>query len=155
MKSPLHHPRCHLLLFSIAAALVVQGCVKQQSTPATAQVDPALTPAPAVVEAGPSTVIVVADDYVYYPQYEVYYSAHRRQYGYREGTGWSWRPGPPNVSATVLFASPSVPMNFHDSPERHHGDVIRSYPRNWKQPNPGRGDKDDHRDDRQDGARKH
>lgn len=155
MKSPLRHPCIPLPLFFLAAALVVQGCVKQESSQTTAQVDPAVTSAPVVMEAAPSMVVLVSDDYVYYPQYEVYYSAHRRQYGYRDGTGWSWRPGPPNVSATVLFASPSVPMDFHDSPERHHGDVIRSYPRSWKQPNQGRGDKADHRDDRQDGARKH
>lgn len=155
MRSAFPYPRFHLRLFSLAAALVIQGCVKQQSTPATAQVEPAVTPAPPVVEAAPSTVVVVSDDYVYYPQYEVYYSAHRRQYGYRDGTGWSWRPGPPNVSTRVLLASPSVRMAFHDLPERHHGDVIRSYPRNWKQPNQGRDDRDDHRADRQDGARKH
>ncbi len=133
----------------LTAALALQGCVKQQPAPPVAQFDPA------VGETGPSTVVMVTDDYVYYPQYEVYYSAHRHQYGYRDSNGWSWRAGPPNVSATVLFASPSVQMEFHDSPERHHGDVIRNYPRNWKQPNQGRGDKDDRRDDRPDGPRKH
>ena len=30
-------------------------------------------------------VFVVQDDYVYYPQYECYYSVSRHQYAYREG----------------------------------------------------------------------
>jgi hypothetical protein len=98
-----------------------------------------------VVYRDPAPAVVVAqDDYVYYPQYEVYYSASRHQYGYRDGNSWAWRPAPPHVSLNVLVASPSVHMDFHDSPEKHHSDVVRSYPKNWKPPAPRR---DDHHDD--------
>src|SRR5476651_716775 len=50
----------------------------------------------------------VQDDYVYYPQYEVYYSNSRHQYGYRDGNAWVWRPAPPHVEVNALLGSPSV-----------------------------------------------
>lgn len=98
------------------------------------------------------TGVVVQDDYVYYPQYEVYYSSSRHQYGYQEGNAWVWRPAPPNVGINVLLGSPSVQMDFHDSPERHHEAIAHSYPRNWAPPAK---DRDDHRDDRKDDDHKH
>ena len=75
---------------------------------------------------------VVQDDYVYYPNYEVYYSSSRHQYAYREGNAWVSRPAPRGVSVNVLVASPSVRMNFHDSPANHHAEIVRQYPKNWK-----------------------
>lgn len=107
-------------------------------------------PAPPVVEV--QTGVVVQDDYVYYPQYEVYYSSSRHQYGYQEGNAWVWRPEPPHVGINVLLGSPSVHMDFHDSPEHHHAAIVRSYPRNWSPPAK---DRDDHRDDRKDDDHKH
>lgn len=95
---------------------------------------------------------VVDDDYVYYPQYEMYYSNHRHQYGYREGNAWVWRPTPSRVQTNVLVSSPSVHMSFHDSPERHHSEVVKTYPRNWRQNDKNRG-QDDHRNDRKDDRR--
>lgn len=86
-----------------------------------------------------ATVVVAPDDYVYYPAYQVYYSSNRRQYVYREGRNWVSRPAPPRVSAEVLFAAPSVRLDFHDSPALHHKTVVRQYPRNWAPPGPGRG----------------
>lgn len=77
-------------------------------------------------------VVVVQDDYVYYPNYECYYSVSRHQYAYREGNAWVSRPAPRGVSERVLMASPSVKMNFHDSPAQHHADVVKQYPKNWK-----------------------
>src|SRR5271170_4150653 len=68
--------------------------------------------APPVVETG----VVVEDDYVYYPNYGVYYSSSRHQYAYLEGGAWVSRPAPRGVSVDVLLASPSVRMDFHDSP---------------------------------------
>jgi hypothetical protein len=85
-------------------------------------------------------VVVVQDDYVYYPNYECYYSLSRHQYAYREGNAWVARPAPRGVSVNVLVASPSVRMNFHDSPSRHHAEVIKQYPKNWKPA----GEKQDH-----------
>jgi hypothetical protein len=81
--------------------------------------------------------VVVQDNYVYYPGYEVYYSSNRRQYTYHDGRSWVSRPAPPRVSAEVLFSSPSVRLDFHDSPARHHEKVVQQYPRHWAPPGPG------------------
>ena len=78
------------------------------------------------------TEVIAEDDYVYYPGYEVYYSSNRRQYMYRDGRNWVTRPAPPRVSLDILLASPSVRVDFHDSPAQHHEQVIRSYPKNWR-----------------------
>jgi len=98
--------------------------------------------------AGPG-VVVVQDDYVYYPSYECYYSVSRHQYAYRDGRNWVTRSAPRGVSVTVLQASPAVSMNFHDSPSRHHAEVIKQYPKNWKPSgdHPGPNRTDDRRDD--------
>jgi hypothetical protein len=78
--------------------------------------------------------VVVQDDYVYYPGYEVYYSSNRRQYMYRNGNAWVTQAAPPQVSMAVLQASPSVRLDFHDAPARHHESVVQTYPRNWSPP---------------------
>ena len=99
-----------------------------------------------------SAIFLVQDDYVYYPSYECYYSVSRHQYAYREGNAWVARPAPRGVTVNVLLASPSVRMNFHDAPERHHAAVVQQYPKNWKPSasNQGRNEnrKDDKRDER-------
>ena len=77
-------------------------------------------------------VFVAQDDYVYYPQYECYYSVSRHQYAYREGNNWVARSAPREVSVKVLTASPSVRMDFHDSTAQHHATVAKQYPKNWK-----------------------
>jgi hypothetical protein len=88
------------------------------------------------------------DEYVYYPGYEIYYNSHRRQYTYREGDSWVSRPAPPRVAVDVLFASPSVRLDFHDAPAGHHQVIVRQYPKNWAPPgqpharNQGRGERD-------------
>ncbi len=79
-----------------------------------------------------AAVFAPQDDYVYYPGYECYYSVSRHQYAYRDGNRWVAEPKPRGVSADVLRASPSVPMNFHDSPAQHHSEVVKQYPKNWK-----------------------
>ena len=96
------------------------------------------------------SVAVVQDDYVYYPGYEVYYSSSRHQYAYREGSAWVSRPAPRGVSVNVLLASPSVRMDFHDSPAQHHAAIVRQYPKNWAPPgsNQGQNRKDDKRNGR-------
>ena len=90
--------------------------------------------APAVYE---ERVVIVQDDYVYYPGYQVYYSSNRRQYVYLEGRSWVSRPVPPRVSVDVLFASPSVRLDFHDAPSVHHKRVVRQYPKHWAPPGSG------------------
>jgi hypothetical protein len=81
---------------------------------------------------GEPAVVVTQDDYVYYPAYECYYSVSRHQYAYRDGDAWVARSAPRGVSVNVLVASPSVRMNFHDSPARHHAEIVKQYPKNWK-----------------------
>lgn len=106
---------------ALAAALLVAltGCVGYVGGPGVA-----VQPAPYAFAA--------QDDYVYYPQYECYYSVNAHQYAYREGNAWVSRPAPPGVSVNVLAASPAVKMNFHDSPVQHHAAVTRQYPKSWR-----------------------
>ena len=90
-----------------------------------------ITIAPPVIAVSPP-VVVIPDNYVYYPSYGVYYNTTRHQYAYMDGSVWVNRPAPLGVSAEVLLASPSVQMDFHDSPSFHHKDMIRKYPRSYK-----------------------
>src|SRR5579862_9446841 len=105
---------------------------------------------PAAVEGQPPsapTAVVVQDDYVYYPGYEVYYSRTRHHYFYSEGGVWVSRPAPPGVSVDVLFASPSVRVDFHDSPAFHHAEMVQRYPRNWAPSGSSQRQTDEHKDD--------
>lgn len=77
------------------------------------------------------TAVVYEDDYDYYPGHEVYYGRNRRQYVYREGNRWVYTSRP-RVSSEVLMSSPSVRVEFRDSPERHHDYIVRRYPRDWR-----------------------
>jgi hypothetical protein len=95
-------------------------------------------------------VVVMQDDYVYYPNYEVYYSSSRHQYAYLEGGAWVTRPAPRGVSVNVLLASPSVRMDFHDSPAQHHATVVKQYPKNWKPSASNQGQKENRKDDKRD-----
>jgi hypothetical protein len=88
--------------------------------------------------------VVVQPEYVYYPAYEVYYSSNTRQYVYRQGSSWVSRPEPPRASANVLLTSPSVRLDFHDSPASHHAAVVRQYPKQWAPPAQRQGNKEDH-----------
>jgi len=92
--------------------------------------------------------VAVQDEYVYYPRYEMYYNRTRHEYYYREGNAWVHRPEPRRVKAEVLLQAPSVRMDFHDSPERHHDTIIKSYPRDWKEEEHRDRDRDRDRDDR-------
>jgi len=94
-----------------------------------------IVPSPVVVVAPPLVVappVVVQDDYVYYPNYGVYYNSHGHQYYWLKGGAWVMQPEPQGVTAEVLLASPSVHMDFHDSPANHHKEMLQKYPRNWR-----------------------
>jgi hypothetical protein len=129
--------------FIVGAALLgtLTGCVVSEPHQHHARVH---TP--------PPPVYVVQNDYVYYPGYEVYYSNSRRQYTYRDGRSWVSRPAPPRVSVDVLVASPSVRLDFHDAPSRHHSKIVRQYPKHWTPPGAGPSRGPGNRDD-QDGRR--
>jgi hypothetical protein len=130
--------------FALGAAVLgaLTGCVSHEDGPRHSQAY--APPPPPYVE---SRVVVVQDDYVYYPGYQVYYSSNRRQYIYQDGRSWVTRPAPPRVSVDVLLASPSVRLDFHDSPAVHHTQIVRQYPKHWAPPassaNHGEGSKDD------------
>lgn len=96
------------------------------------------------------TVVVVQDDYVYYPDYEVYYSSSRHQYAYREGNAWVSRPVPRGVSVGMLRGSRSVRMDFHDSPANHHAEVVKQYPGNRAQPGSNQGRNNNQRGNQRD-----
>jgi hypothetical protein len=93
---------------------------------------PVIVVSPPVVVVSPPAVVVAPDNYVYYPSYGVYYNTSRHQYAYLDGGAWVSRPAPIGVSAEVLLASPSVRMDFHDSPANHHADMAKKYPKNYK-----------------------
>jgi len=120
--------KCSKIRLGLCAVLLgaLTGCVGYVDGPGYAS--GYAPPPPVYVEGG----VVVQDDYVYYPRYQVYYSSNRRQYMYQDGRSWVSRPAPPRVSVDVLFASPSVRLDFHDSPSIHHSTVVRQYPKNWK-----------------------
>jgi len=84
------------------------------------------------------TGVAAQDDYVYYPAYQVYYSSYRHQYIYQDGRSWVSRPAPPHVAAKVVLASPSVNVDFHDSPANHHARIVKQYPKQWTPPESGR-----------------
>jgi hypothetical protein len=98
--------------------------------------------APVVVAPVVAAPVVVPDDYIYYPSYGVYYNSSRHQYAYLKDGAWLYQPAPEGVTVDVLQASPSVHMDFHDSPEKHHAEMVQKYPRNWK----SGGDHQDHPD---------
>ena len=123
------------LVFGTALLGVLTGCIGYVDGPRHAGVY--AQPPPVYVASGP----VVQDDYVYYPGYQVYYSGHTRQYVYLEGSAWVTRPAPPRVSVEVLFASPSVRLDFHDAPEVHHATVVQTYPKTWTPPGWSHGNK--------------
>ena len=98
--------------------------------------------------------VIIQDDYVYYPDYEIYYNNTRHLYVYYEGNGWVTRREPPRTWARELPSAPSVRLEFHDAPQHHHAEIVRTYPKHGKSPkqddrHDNRRDRDDdHRDDR-------
>jgi hypothetical protein len=117
---------------AILFVLLLMGCVHDSSRRAGYR-----EPPPDYVEFGG----VVRDDYYYYPGYQVYYSSSRHHYVYLEGGAWITRPAPPSVSVEVLFASPSVRLDFHDAPSIHHSRIVKQYPKHWSPPGHDKGNR--------------
>jgi hypothetical protein len=124
------------MVLTVPLLLTLPGCMVEVENP-----HPRVYVAPAPVE----VTFAAQDDYVYYPSYGVYYSSNRHQYAYVDGGAWVLRPQPRGVSVNVLLASPSVRMNFHDSPALHHAAIARQYPKSWKPSGGNDGRKDDGR----------
>ena len=124
-----------VLLGAVLLALLVKNGTDAQAQSLSITLNPPVVVAPAVVP----------DTYIYYPNYGVYYNQHNHQYYSQNGNVWVNQPQPYGVSVSVLQASPFVNMNFHDSPEHHHADMQRQYPRNWR-PDAGHQDRQVHPD---------
>jgi hypothetical protein len=86
------------------------------------------------VALAPSTAapVEIPDDYVYYPNYGVYYNPHQHLYHYLKGDAWVTGPAPEGISEKAFQTSPWVKMDFHDAPARHHAAILKKYPRDWK-----------------------
>ena len=111
-------------VFGTAFLGLLTGCVGYVDEPRAGGYTPETS---VYVENG----VAMQDDYVYYPGYQVYYSSYRHQYVYQDGRSWVSRSVPPRVSADKLFASPSVKVDFHDSPANHHAEIVKQYPKQW------------------------
>ena len=94
-------------------------------------------------DSGRSVRVVQEPAYVYYPDYEVYYDNTNRDYVYYDGRSWITTRRPRREWGRNFSRSPSVHMDFHDSPSRHHSDVIRRYPRHWRPDNSQPNDRTD------------
>jgi len=131
----------------IGTALIgtLTGCIGYVDGPPQGRVY--VQPPSVQVEAG----FAVQDDYVYYPSYQIYYSSHRNQYAYQEGGAWVSRPAPRGISVDMLLASPSVRMNFHDSPAYHHAAIARQYPKHWAPAGERHGNPEDRRSENKEG----
>ena len=107
-----------------AFLLALTGCVGYVRGPgAGVYVGPAVE-----VNAG----FAMEDDYIYYPGYQMYYGSRSHRWYDYESSRWMSRPAPRYLSPRVIRASPSVRVDFHDSPAAHHAQVIQTYPRNWR-----------------------
>jgi hypothetical protein len=113
--------RAVLILGMVLAAALIHG-----GNNASAQSVTVSVPVPA-----PTVTVVAQDDYVYYPHYGIYYNGFRHRFYYLNNGAWVIAAAPVGVTADVVLASPSVHMDFHDSPEHHHVDIIKKYPRDW------------------------
>lgn len=68
-------------------------------------------------------------EFVYYPDYEVYYSRNYELYVFRLNSGWMTQSWPPDLPAGTLERARAVPMEYHFSdPFSHHQDIARQYP---------------------------
>jgi hypothetical protein len=141
MKSQPYFGGLHLLVLGGFGLLALTGCVGHVDGPRTEMYG-----APSVVQTG----TVFEDDFIYYPNYQIYYSQRRHQYAYLDGPNWVYRSSPRGVSRYRLRSSPSVPMDFHDSPGPHHQNVLQQYPKNWSPATPAPGHQDMRPDDRRD-----
>jgi hypothetical protein len=122
--------------------LTLTGCVGYVEGPrAGVYVEPAVQ-----VDAG----FVGQDDYVYYPGYQMYYGSRSHRWYDREGSSWVAHAAPRGASVDVLHASPSVRMDFHDSPANHHPEVVQKYPKNWKPSGAHQDQKQNQKDDQRD-----
>ena len=118
--------RVIVILAGIGAGLLLGGCADSPRV-----VTLATHPSVAQLQAARG----VEPGYVYYPDYELYYSRNYQQYVFHYNYGWVHRTHVPEEMTAELANARAVPMNFNDDPVRHHAEVSRLYPSN---PQPAR-----------------
>ncbi len=131
------HLPARLLRGVLAAALLgaLTGCPAKPAVVYVNSPAPSAPVSPPVVASAP---LVVTTGLIYYPDYEVYYDPGVRVYWYMDGGHWVNGPRPGGISVDVLLHAPSAHMDFHDSPEAHHAQVVQKYPRGGPSPRDGR-----------------
>jgi hypothetical protein len=109
--------------FALSGALEVTltGCVGYVDGPRAG-----VHVAPPAVEAG------VQDNNACHSSHGIYFRSYN-QYAYMKVGAWASRPKPVGVSIDILLASPSVRIDFHDSPANNSMEISR-HPRNWAPP---------------------
>jgi len=61
----------------------------------------------------------VQSEYLYYPEYDLYYNRNTREFLSVENNRWVARTNPRNVSANRVFATRAVSLDGYDSPQHH------------------------------------
>jgi hypothetical protein len=64
-------------------------------------------------------------EYIYYPQYDLYYNRNRNEFLSVENGRWVSREYPRNVSAQQVLRSRSVSIDNYDSPGHHRAELAR------------------------------
>jgi hypothetical protein len=128
--------RCVAALCTAALGLALAGCqhTVKEDHPEHPMDNPAITAAPTTGESHAFTGTAgdhIGDDYVYYPAYEVYYSPASKEYVYYNGSVWVRSTSPEQTWIKEIRSADSVPVTFRDSPENHHAETLRQYPRDW------------------------
>jgi hypothetical protein len=65
------------------------------------------------------------NQYLYYPDYDLYYNRNTGDFISFENNRWIARKSPRNVSSDRLFASRSVSLQGYDTPEQHRAMYYR------------------------------
>lgn len=111
--------------------LLLAGCATHEQAPQRVRVYPPPPPGPPPPDYV-ETQFPVEDAYVYYPAYQIYYNTLRRDYVYLDHGKWVSRSTlPRRMKGKTLTSSPSVKLDFRDSPSIHHADVTEQYPKDW------------------------
>jgi hypothetical protein len=102
-------------------ALALTGCVGGPRV-ATLAVQPSVEQ----LQAGRG----VWPEFVYYPDYEVYYSQNYQLYVFRYNYAWVTQTEPPDLPPGALEHARAVPMAYHFyDPIAHHREISGLFPR--------------------------
>jgi hypothetical protein len=81
-------------------------------------------------------------EYVYFPDFEIYYSNVKGVYYFQLGDRWTSSLFPPETIRTdVLWGSVRVTVSLRTLPEKSHERISKKYPHGWRPPGWDRGKK--------------